>query len=525
MRRGGRGTLAPARRLLGALGLCGALACGDHQAAKDAAATPREETRAEAASAERSPCAASPAARALACPDAPPLPGEARARLLAADSPAAVAALLAEPGALAEPDLRGIARLVALDRPAAPLAEAELAAALEDPRAVAVTPVDDRVLAILLRAGALRFDRLATYTARIKAAALLARTHNEALLQLGLTDAPLPPLGRVLAGRFLHYGREFVGLQRRRRVPGLDDLADVIERRLLEVQRAVEATPYAGDDAMLTATRPEIRGYLQRAPVRARLVGGDDPAGDPDVALAPWTAEVVRLIDLGFVDQAIDLAVAYARRCGLDPAETYLLGALQVAGREDGRRRTVERFGELRSQDSPPPREGSEPLPPVPPPAWPSAAEIGAPLLDRLADRRTPRRVALADALLALRERPDVALWILAELAPKAPGSTQSRRSELVAELDWILPEVEAMAPLRGQALRLAVAAQRIRTPAAGDASERALRRSFALAAQETQARDDAKAAEQLLANRPRALDLEGETDTDADGATASASP
>ncbi len=508
---------------LTALCLCLGSACGER--AQEEFEPPQATVPRAPATTERD-CDISPAARAVACPSADDQARaqETRARLLSADSPAAAAALLGALGGRGEgpdsllretPDLRGIARLVALDRPRPQLDEAALAAALEDPLAAQVSPIDDRVLAMIVLAGQLRHERTATHTARIKANALLARTYDEALLQLGLTPrAPLPPLARVLAGRFLHYGRHFVSAQRRRRVPGLDDLATTLERRLLEVLLAVEATPYAADDGLPFSERSAARRYLQGKAVAQRLQAAEgDPT--PQELMRTWVSEVDRLIEGGFVDQAIDLSIAYSRRLGSDPIEAHRLSALQAHHREDGRRRAVVRFTELRAQEPPPPRVGEEPLPEATRPAWPEAQEVVAPLFDRLSSP-APRRRSLAQALLTLRARPDAAVYALAQFVPETRASTESRRSDLVAEIDWLLPEVEAAAPLTGTTLRLAVAAERIRTPAEGDASERSMRRRFALAAQRTQARDDAKAAEQLLANRPQALEL-GETDTGTD--------
>ncbi len=453
-------------------------------------------------------CAVSLAARAITCPAAPGTPAAAledRALLLSADSPLAAADLIDR---LHAADLRGIARLVALARPGSPPLEAAINGAITKPLSTPVSPIDDQVLALVVVAGERRLDRMATHTARIKANALLARTYNEALLQLGLPPkGPLPPLARVLAGRFLHYGRDFVSAQWRRRVPGLDDLAKAIERRLLEVLLAVEATPYSGDDALLTTERAACRRYLQGAAVGRRLSSGDGKP-PPSELLAPWTAEIERWIDLGFTDQATDLAIAYSRRVGADPAESFLQNALQAKRREDGRRRAVKRFNELRDQDSPPPLEGEEPMPRSRPQVWPAVETIIGPIFDRLSSD-TPRRQALAEAILALRARPDAALYGLAELVPTSPQSTEIRRSDRVAEIDWLLPEIEALSPVTREHLRLAVAAAKMRIPPPGEAAERSLRRSFALAAETTQTADNAKAAQQILANRPRPLDFE----------------
>ncbi len=452
-------------------------------------------------------CAVSLAARAIVCPANPGSEAaalEARALLLSADSPLAASDLIDR---LTATDLRGIARLAALDSPLVRPSKAAIDRALADPLSTPVSPIDDQVLALVVIAGQRRLDRTATHTARIKANALLARTYNEALLQLGLPPkGPLPPLARVLAGRFLHYGRDFVSTQWRRRVPGLDDLAKAIEHRLLQVLIAVEATPYFADDALLTTERAACRRYLQGVAVGRRLSSEGEPS--PNEQLAPWTAEIDRWIDLGFTDQATDLAIAYSRRVGADPTESLLQGALQARRREDGRRRAVKRFNELREQDSPPPLEGEEPMPRRRPQAWPTVEAITDPIFDRLSSD-TPRRQALAEAILAFRARPDAALYGLAELVPKSSHSTEIRRSDRVAEIDWLLPEIEAMSPVTRTRLRLAVAAAKMRTPPPGDAAERSLRRSFALAAETTKSADDAKAAQQILANRPHPLEFE----------------
>ena len=151
------------------------------------------------------------------CPDASTTPAILRNALVMADSPAAAAALV--PRLAAAPDLAGLAQLVALERSTAPLAE------LPDPASAAVSPITATVLAAVQLAIVQQTQSGLTQDQRTRAVAYLARVHHEALLQLGLApDQPLPPFARVLAGRFLHFGRELSRMYWQRRVAGLEGL-------------------------------------------------------------------------------------------------------------------------------------------------------------------------------------------------------------------------------------------------------------------------------------------------------------
>ncbi|MCB9701341.1 MAG: hypothetical protein H6711_05580 [Myxococcales bacterium] len=393
---------------------------------------------------------------------------------------------------------------MALDR------AAQTASEPADPVAAVVSPIDEGVLAQVALALDRRHRGDVPYPDRVRANALLARIHNEALLQLGpAAGAPAPPLVRVLAGRFLHFGRAFVGAQRRRSVAGLDPLAADLERRLLAVMEVIEATPYAADDALLFHERAQVRRHLLGAGARKRLreAGGRDPAE----VLPPWSDEMVRLIDAGFVDQAIDLGAGGVREAGVAPIEEALLAAFAAAQRDDGRRRSVERMGALREQEPTPPIVGESPVPTPRGRPWPPAPTI-AERLEASLTGDGPRPAAVAAAILTLRERPDAALALIRRILPDDPASTESGRSLLIRELPWLLAEVEARDLVTRARLRASVAAARLRPPQEPAARERALRRRFALAAEEARGQSDAIATEQLLANRPRSLaaELEG---------------
>ncbi|MEZ4452197.1 MAG: hypothetical protein R3B09_22215 [Nannocystaceae bacterium] len=175
----------------------------------------------------------------------------------------------APPRLAAAPTFAGLVRLAILDRAATP--GDDLA-----PADAVVSPIDDAVLAQVALALRVRYDPAASHADRLRALALLARVYNEALLQLGLgEDEALPPFARLLAGRFLHCGRELVQSYTQRRVAGLEALVPAIERRLFAVSVALQSTP-----TRLT-TRPRLRAPPDPPPPPGARGPAADRRGDP----------------------------------------------------------------------------------------------------------------------------------------------------------------------------------------------------------------------------------------------------
>lgn len=426
------------------------------------------------------------------CPTTPTTPAILRHALRMADSPAAAAALA--PRLAATPDLAGIARLVALDR-----ADPSLAALSElpDPVTATVSPVTDAVLAAVQLAIVQQTQSGLSQDQRTRATAYLARVHHEALLQLGLADEPLPPLARVLAGRFLHFGRELCRMYWQRRVAGLEALFASTEAQLLTTVLALERTPHFSADALLAVEHQRTRRHLQGSGVAERLArsGGPSPA-----ALLPLLHEFDRLFDHRFVElvfqRALFLAGEPPSPHGVAPVAEMLRAQLADRDLLEYADLLERRIDETRALSPAPPEQGSRALPPRVPLTWPedqAIAELAAtwlrtaassPTATTTADTATAaansptdltRRHALARAALLLRDRPDAARALLRrELdAPARDPLRVGLLLDLLARLDD-----ESLAGLR---LRVAAAPPIDDSPASDDAR----RRAFALAARD----------------------------------------
>jgi hypothetical protein len=424
------------------------------------------------------------------CPESPTTPAILRNALLMAESPAAAAALI--PRLAAAPELVGLARLVALDRtgpsatppgqppPAPPPAPAEL----PDPVSAAVSPITDSVLGAVQLAIIQQTQSGLTQDQRTRATAYLARVHQEALQQLGLGDGqPLPPLARVLAGRFLHFGREFSRMYWQRRVAGLEGLFASTELQLLRLVLALERSPHLTDDALLAVEHQRSRRHLQGSGVAeriARTLGAATPAISP-ADLLPLPHEFDRLLDHGFVElvfqRALFLAGEQPGGFGIAPVAEMLRRQLETRDLQAYSATLERRIADARALSPAPPEQGNQVLPARVVLAWPSeaAAADEADAWLRLATPAAdlPRRHALARASLLLRERPDAARLLLRRaLDPATPRDPV--RVGLLLDL-LARQDDESLASLR---LRVAAGPQ----PPLGDD---AVRRAHALAARD----------------------------------------
>lgn len=416
------------------------------------------------------------------CPDAPTTPAILRNALLLADSPAAAAALL--PRLAAAPELVGLARLLALDRGATPPV---LPPELPDPASAAVTPITDAVLGAVQLAVIQQTQSGLTQDQRTRAVAYLARVHQEALQQLGLVDGqPLPPLARVLAGRFLHFGRELSRMYWQRRVAGLEGLFASTELQLLRIVLALERSPHLADDALLAVEHQRTRRHLQGSGVAeriARTLGAATPAISP-ADLLPLPHEFDRLLDHGFIELVIQRALFLAGEqpggFGLAPVAEMLRRQLETRDLLAYSATLEARIADARALNPAPPEQGSQILPARVVLAWPGPAAVAdeADAWLAIADAagpaaELPRRHALARASLLLRERPDAARLLLQRALDPAAARDPVRIGlllDLLARLDD-----ESLAGLR---LRVAAGPQ----PPLGDD---AVRRAHALAARD----------------------------------------
>lgn len=398
------------------------------------------------------------------CPEAPANAVVLRHALTLAGSPAAASMLL--PRLAAAPDLAGLARLAGLHASTLPLP-----ATLPDPATATVSPVTEEVLAAVHLAVVQQTAPGLPHEQRTRATAYLARVHHEALLQLGGGgDEPLTPFARVLAGRFLHWGRELCRMYWQRRVTGLEGLFASTEAQLMRTVAALERTPHAGDDGLLAVERQRARRHLQGAGVKERVARHGEAA-----ELLPLLHEFDRLIDHGFVELAIQRALFL----GGEPGGFGVAAVAELLRGELVRRdlraymKTLERrIGEARALVPAPPEQGKA-LPQRALLTWPNeqvTADAASGWLDAAADKTGfGRRHALARAVLVLAERPDATRALLARLLaqePRDPG-----RVGLVLDL-LRRQEDESLA-----GLRLQVAAD-----ASGDAG---VRRRFALASRD----------------------------------------
>lgn len=400
------------------------------------------------------------------CPDTATSPAVLRHALSQADSPAAAAALL--PRLTATPDLAGLARLAAIDRAGVP-APAEL----PDPVSATVSPVTDAVLAAVQLAIVQQTASGVSQDQRTRATAYLARVHHEALLQLGLADdQPLSPFARVLAGRFLHFGRELCRMYWQRRVAGLEALFASTEAQLLRTVLALERTPHLADDALLVVEHQRARRHLQGSGVAERLARTDIGATPGD--LLPLLHEFDRLFDHGFIELAIQRALFLAGEqpggFGVAPVAELLRAQLADRDLQEYAALLERRIDETRALSPAPPEQGARPLPPRLTLTWPDAAAVADQAATWLTTAAAEpegltRRHALARAALLLQGRPDAARTLLTR-----PGDPV--RNGLLLDL---------LARLDDDSL----AGLRLRVAAHAPVGDDAVRRTFALAARD----------------------------------------
>jgi hypothetical protein len=400
------------------------------------------------------------------CPEVKAGPAVLRGALLQAGSPAEAAALL--PRLAGAPDLAGLARLAALDRAAA------LPGELPDPVTAPVSPVTEAVIAGAVRAIGAHTASGLNHEQRTRAMAYLARTYHEALAQLGLPQGqPLPPFARLLAGRFLHFGRSFCQMYWQRRVAGLEGLFAATEGQLMRVMLALEATPHTADDALLAVERQRARRYLQGGGVAERLKSKG--VTESPAELLPIVNEFDRLVDHGFVELAIQRALFLAGEqpvgFGVAPVAEVLVELLSERDLGEFRALLDRRIAEARALQPPPPEHGAKALPPRRKFGWTDAAEVAGAARRWLAEAQQAsgfaRRHALARAILLLRDRPDATRSLLREILPsKGPG---------------IALGIELLESVDGDSL----AWLRLRAAASGATSDVAIRRTFALASRD----------------------------------------
>lgn len=378
------------------------------------------------------------------CPDTPANPAVLRHALAMAGSPAAAEALV--PRLATAPDLAGLARLAALSGATRP------AAALPDPATATVSPITDEVLAAVHLALVQQTAAGVAHDQRTRATAYLARVHQEALLQLGSGgDEPLSPFARVLAGRFVHWGRELCRMYWQRRVAGLEALFTATEAQLMRTVAALERTPHAGDDGLLAVERQRARRHLQGAGVKERVVKAGAPSPG---TLLPLPHEFDRLLDQGFVELAIQRALFL----GGEPGGFGLAAVAQLL-RDELKRRDLDaytttlekRIAEARALVPAPPETGKA-LPGRVALTWPDdqvTADAAEGWFTTAAERGGfARRHALARAALLLQDRPDAARVLLARLLAASPRDP--KRVGLVLDV-LRLQDDESLASLRLQ--------------------------------------------------------------------------
>lgn len=398
------------------------------------------------------------------CPDTPASPVALRHALTLAGSPAAATGLL--PRLAGAPDLAGLVKLAGLHA-----SSQGPPATLPDPATATVSPVTEEVLAAVHLAVVQQTAGGVPHDQRTRATAYLARVHHEALLQLGGGgDEPLSPFARVIAGRFVHWGRELCKSYWQRRVAGLEGLFNSTEAQLMRTVVALERTPHAGDDGLLAVERQRARRHLQGAGVKERAAkhGGEGE-------LLPLPHEFDRLMDQGFVELAIQRGLFLGGEVGgygIAAMVELLRGELKRRDLQAYARTLDKRIAEARALVPAPPETG-KPLPGRTTLTWPNeqvTADAASGWLDT-ADRREGfgRRHALARAVLVLAERPDATRALLGRLLAQVPRDPA--RVGLVLDL-LRRQEDESLA-----GLRLQVAAD-----PSGDAG---VRRSFALASRD----------------------------------------
>jgi len=414
------------------------------------------------------------------CPDTPASPSVLRHALLMADSPAAAAALLPRLTDTPElADLAGLAKLVSVER-----AQSPAPPELPDPATATVSPITDVVLAAVQLAIIQQTASGVSQDQRTRATAYLARVHHEALQQLGLDAAAspdLPPFARVLAGRFLHFGRELCRMYWQRRVAGLEGLFASTEAQLLRTVLALEHSPHLADDALLAVEHQRTRRHLQGSGVAERLARAGAIGAPAD--LLPLLHEFDRLFDHRFIEltfqRALFLASEQPGGFGVAPVAEFLRAELSGRDLQEYAALLERRIDETRTLTPPPPEQGARGLPARTTLTWPedqAVATLAASWLATAVDHDgLTRKHALARAALLLRDRPDAARVLLArELAAADPGPGQALRVGLLQDLLARIDD-ESLTTLR---LRVSAAGR----PPIGDD---AVRRAFALAARD----------------------------------------
>lgn len=415
------------------------------------------------------------------CPERPLDTLTARAALLAVRSPDEAAALV--PRLDAHPALQGLARLVAQER------VDPSRGPLPNPAKAVVSPVSDEVLARVQQAHALIAEPGLPLAERTRARAYVAKVYLQATQQLGITvGRPTAPFGRLLAGRALHYGRAFCLSYWRNRVAGLAPLFGEIETRLLELTLALEGGAPDGDGARLAVELPSTRRYVQgdgpRERIERRLAQRTARPWGPE-RLLPTANAIERLLGHGFVDLAIDRALAEGRRPdgpGLAAVEQLMRDELARTERGEYLQRLEGRFERERSRPKAPAETGPGELAHAAEPPWVPAsavAEEAASLIELAPERGLARRYALARALLLVRDRPDALLLVLDRV-------TDETASPALREAGpWLGEELAARDDGRRAWLQRRVAIDALAPPSTPHEAEAARRRSYALRVRE----------------------------------------
>ncbi len=399
------------------------------------------------------------------CPDRPLPPSALRAALLEVGTAAGAAHLA--PLLAGQPELWGLAQLAAGGRGPLPLP-----AALDRPESAVVHPVTGEVLAQVDLAHRLRRDAQAGSADRTRAEAYLARVYFQALLSLGLDErSPLPPFARLLASRALHHGRRFCVAYWQRRVRGLARPFRATEVELRMLSSRLSGTAHHRDDALLAFERQRARQYVLGEGPHARIDRRLEEQGRTSVELPleDLRAETGRLIDHGFVDLAVDRALASVDEeegHGLLAIESMLDEALKLRGLWEEGGHLERRLARVRD-DLPP--EGAVPLPDPRPVPWPAAETVSTRArawLEAAPADGFGRAHALGRAVLLLTDRPDAVRLLL--------GSIDDGDS-LAAHRAWLLRLIERE---EGPSLRVLKLRQDAGLP--GTDPDAAVRRRFA---------------------------------------------
>ncbi len=395
------------------------------------------------------------------CPGQARDPESLRRRLMQTSSPRAAHALIAELNG--HPELRGLAKLAALDLSAPPARTS-----FSNAQHALVYPVTDEVLAQVGFALFSQADDYAPLETRIRARAYLSRVHIQAVQALGIANGhALSPFARLLTGRALHYARSFCVMYWQQRVSGLRTQFNASELQILDLVIDLQKTPYVADDGLLAVEVQRSREYLQRPGPRSRL-------GERALArLAPFAYELDRLVAHGFVD------LAAHRSAKASPTNPALWG---VDLRQELTRRLLDadmheyqQRVDLRLPTSSSPLVASRSLPPADESQAIGAQEMAVAIARRL--RAAPlsgfaRRHALAASLIELRQRPDTLRILLkmehlAAFHPLMRAELLSRDTRSLASLRASTPDIQEDLPRDDAETRqaFALAARSTKTP------------------------------------------------------------